>query len=52
MIKCIKCGKAVGEIDMEAKVKNAICDNCQVEKNNRKEPSYVFLNKRMIETTI
>lgn len=46
MIKCTECGKTVGEIDIKVKVKVVVCDTCQ----NKKDPSYTFLNKRMIET--
>lgn len=51
IVKCTKCGNAVGEIDMEVKVKVVVCNKCEI-KNNRNEPSYAFLNKRMIETAI
>lgn len=49
IVKCTKCGNPVGEIDMEVEVKGTVCKKCQNNKINKKEPSYAFLNKRMIE---
>lgn len=51
LVKCSKCGKTIGEVEMEVKVVCVVCDKCKIE-NKQKDVSYDFLNKRMIETTL
>ena len=56
IIKCVKCQKQIGEIDIGTNVVYSICKNCENKQSSRKpvkkEDSieYSFLNKRMIET--
>jgi len=51
IVKCSECGKAVGEIELDVKIKSVICKKCK--KNpNQKELSYNFLNKRMMDTVL
>jgi len=51
IVKCSKCGKAVGEIELDVKINSVICKKCK-KNTNQKEQSYNFLNKRMIDTVL
>lgn len=50
IIKCSRCKKTVGEIDMDVKIVDVVCKNCK--KYDQNELSYEYLNKRMIETVL
>ena len=56
IIKCVKCNKHLGEIDIGTKIIYSICKSCHDKSTNRqsidkKNPqSFDFLNKRLIET--
>ena len=56
IIKCVKCNKQIGEIDIGTKIIYSICQSCH-NKNTSRQPNYEkddqsfdFLNKRLIET--
>ena len=56
IVRCVKCGKQIGEIDLGTKVVYSVCQSC--ESKNSEENSFgnkdyknnERLNKRMIET--
>lgn len=56
IIKCVKCNKQLGEVDIGTKIIYSICQSCHDKNTNRqtieneKHSSFDFLNKRMIET--
>jgi len=56
IVRCVKCEKQIGEIDIGTKIVYSICNSCE-NKNSKRKPfennnskKYGFLNKRMIET--
>ncbi len=56
IIKCVKCNKQLGEIDIGTKIIYSICQSCH-DKNTKRQTiekqkplSFNFLNKRLIET--
>lgn len=56
IVKCVKCKKHLGEIDINTKIIYSICQKCQ-DKNTKRQTiarehnqSFNFLNKRLIET--
>jgi ribosomal protein S27E len=50
IVKCNVCKKSLGEVDFDVNVFAVKCKNCENKKTNYEEPSYNFLNRRMIET--